>query len=295
MSARGETLSGRTRLAGVVGWPVWFSRSPRLHNFWLQRYGIEGAYVPLAVRPGMVEPALRGLMYSGFAGVNVTIPHKEEALALCDEFDEIATRCGAANTLTFTEDGRIFGSNTDAEGFLNNLRADGVDLTRGPAMVLGRRRLGACGLRGPADAGRAGDRHQPHRGTRRAAARAAARGDGAAVGAARGGARRPCAAGEHHLGRLVGRQRHRPARRGGGPAADLARARGPPASWSTTSSTIPCTRPLLLAAKARGLRIVDGLGMLLHQARPGFAAWFGVDPEVDAESRALVEADIPRE
>ena len=294
MSARGETLSGRTRLAGVVGWPVWFSRSPRLHNFWLQRYGIEGAYVPLAVRPGVIEVALRGLMYSGFAGVNVTIPHKEEALALCDEFDEIAARCGAANTLTFTEDGRIFGSNTDAEGFLNNLRADGVDVTRGPALVLGAggsaRAVAAALLsvgvpvtvtNRTADRAEGLRAHLPEVTVLPWERRAEALGDFAllvnttSVGWSGGNATDPNDGVEDRL--------------------PISLERAAPGLVVNDIVYNPLHTPLLVAARARDLRIVDGLGMLLHQARPGFAAWFGVDPEVDAETRALVEADIPRE
>ncbi len=294
MSARAETLSGRTRLAGVVGWPVWFSRSPRLHNFWLRRYGIEGAYVPLAVRPGMMEVALRGLMYSGFAGVNVTIPHKEEALALCDEFDEIATRCGAANTLTFTEDGRIFGSNTDAEGFLNNLRADGVDVARGPALVLG--------AGGSARAVAAALLHAgvPVTVTNRTADRAEALRAQLPEVTVLPWERREEGLADHAL--LVNTTS---VGWSGGNATDprdgvedripISLEHAPADLVVNDIVYNPLHTPLLLAARARELRIVDGLGMLLHQARPGFAAWFGVDPEVDAETRALVEADIPRE
>ena len=294
MSARAETLSGRTRLAGVVGWPVWFSRSPRLHNHWLARYGIEGAYVPLAVRPGMVEVALRGLMHAGFAGVNVTIPHKEEALAICDESDAIAKRCGAANTLTFTEDGRIFASNTDAEGFLNNLRAAGVDVAAGPAMVLG------AGGSARAIAAALLTAGVPVTVTNRTAERAdALRAQLPEVSVLRWEDRADGLA-DHAL--LVNTTS---VGWSGGNATDprdgvderiaISLERASPGLVVNDIVYNPLHTPLLLAAEARGLRTVDGLGMLLHQARPGFAAWFGVDPEIDRETRALIEADIPRE
>src|SRR3954463_8301515 len=129
-------LSGTARLAGILGWPVSHSRSPRLHGFWLERHGIDGAYVPLAVRPQDFGAAVRGLAAAGFAGANVTIPHKLAAFAVCDTVDASARRAGAVNTLVF-QDGTITGSNTDGAGFVANLRAHGVDPAAGPALVLG--------------------------------------------------------------------------------------------------------------------------------------------------------------
>src|SRR5690606_8630330 len=113
--------SGHSRLAGVIGWPVAHSRSPRLHSFWLEQYGIDGAYLPLPVRPGELEVALQGLQAVGFAGANVTLPHKEAALRLCHSLDPAAEAIGAVNTLAFTG-GRILGSNSDAAGFIGHLR-----------------------------------------------------------------------------------------------------------------------------------------------------------------------------
>ncbi len=132
------TLSGKALLAGVIGWPVSHSRSPRLHGYWLERYGIDGAYLPLPVAPENLETALRGLQAVGFRGLNVTIPHKEAVMAFCDEVDEAARRIGAANTLVF-DDGVIRGSNSDGYGFLENLRAgsSGHDVAAAPALLLG--------------------------------------------------------------------------------------------------------------------------------------------------------------
>src|SRR6185437_7382143 len=119
-------LSGKARVAGIIGWPVSHSRSPRLHGFWLDRHAIDGAYIPLAIPPEVFPETVRGLMNAGFAGANVTIPHKRAAFAICDHVEETARRAGAVNTLVFHE-GRITGSNTDGGGFLANLRAYGVN------------------------------------------------------------------------------------------------------------------------------------------------------------------------
>ena len=127
-------ITGHARLAGVIGWPVSHSRSPRLHNHWLAQHRIDGAYVPLPVRPEHLAIAVAGLRAAGFRGLNVTIPHKEAVAALCDALDPSARRAGAVNTLVF-EDGRTIGSNTDGAGFVANLRAHGA--TIGPALLLG--------------------------------------------------------------------------------------------------------------------------------------------------------------
>ena len=134
------TLNAKGRLAGVIGWPVGHSRSPQLHGHWLARYGIDGAYVPLAVAPDRVEAALRGLAALGFRGCNVTVPHKEAALALVDDPDPVARRIGAVNTIIVGADGRLSGTNTDAFGFLANLQAGipaGWSAAAGPAVVIG--------------------------------------------------------------------------------------------------------------------------------------------------------------
>lgn len=133
------TLTGKARVAGVIGWPVAHSRSPRLHGYWLKRYGIDGAYVPLPVKPEHAREAIRALLKLGLRGANVTIPHKEAALAACDETDEAARAIGAVNTLVCTDDGRLLGRNTDAFGFIENLRevAPGLALEGRRAVVLG--------------------------------------------------------------------------------------------------------------------------------------------------------------
>ena len=131
-------LTGRSKVAGVFGWPVSHSRSPRLHGFWLERYGIDGTYIPLPVEPGRLPEVARALTLAGFAGANVTIPHKEAAFACCDEVDDTAHRAGAVNTLVF-QGGLIIGSNTDGWGFLASMeeQAPGWRATDGTVTLLG--------------------------------------------------------------------------------------------------------------------------------------------------------------
>ena len=131
-------LTGKAKVAAVLGWPVGHSRSPRLHGHWLRRYGIDGAYVPLPVRPEAFPRALRALADLGFAGCNVTVPHKEAALATCDEVSETARAIGAVNTVVISN-GRLLGDNSDAFGFIENLRQGAPDWRplAGPAVVLG--------------------------------------------------------------------------------------------------------------------------------------------------------------
>ncbi|MGX9966553.1 shikimate dehydrogenase [Roseomonas sp. F4] len=276
-------LSGKARKAGVLGWPVAHSRSPRLHGFWLARHGIDGAYLPLPVRPEHFRDAVIALSRLGFAGANVTIPHKEAAYALCDSVDAVGQRAGSVNTLFFREDGRIEGTSTDGYGFVESLReqAPGWQATDGPAVILGAggavRSVAAALL----DAGcpklvlvnrtlaraeaLARDLGGPVEVTDRA------RLEGAALlvnGTSLGMVGQPPL--EIDLAPLPGHA----------VVADLVYA--------------PLETALLAQARARGLRAVDGLGMLLHQARPGFHQWFGVAPMVDAELRAFVADDLLR-
>src|SRR5580704_872002 len=132
-------ITGAARLAGIMGWPVAHSRSPALHGFWLAAHGIDGAYVPLAVPPDRLEQALRALPALGFRGCNLTIPHKQAALAVMDRVDSAARRIGAMNTVIVAEDGSLEGSNTDIFGFRENLseQAGDWDPLSGVAIVLG--------------------------------------------------------------------------------------------------------------------------------------------------------------
>jgi shikimate dehydrogenase len=273
-------LSGKARLAGITGWPVSHSRSPRLHGFWLERYRIDGAYVPLPIDPAQFPAAIRGLMAAGFAGVNVTIPHKRAAFAICDSVDESARRVGAVNTMVF-ENGRISGSNTDGWGFLENLRAHGVDPAAGPALILGAggstRAVGAALL----------DLGMPVTVANRTRSRAEELASELPGLTVIDWEARDRALADHAL--LVNTtslgMEGQPA-----VAIDLDRA----ARGLTVADIVyvPLETPLLAAARARQIAAVEGLGMLLYQAVPGFRAWFGVDPAVDEALRRFVAADL---
>jgi shikimate dehydrogenase len=276
-------LSGRARLAGIAGWPVAHSRSPRIHGFWLDRYAIDGAYVPLPIHPDNFEAALRGLQAAGFAGVNVTIPHKLAAFDICDSVDDLARRAGAVNTITFHA-GRIQGTNTDGTGFTAALWEAGVDPGAGPALILG------------------------------------AGGAAHAVAAALLACRIPVFITNRTRARAMTLASHFPSLEvidwdkreqalahqvllvnatslgmDGQPPLAMDLRHAPSSLVVAETVYTPLETPLLAAARARGLRVVDGLGMLLHQACPGFAAWFGVEPAVDAALRRFVLADLGAE
>jgi shikimate dehydrogenase len=273
-------LTGHARLAGIIGWPVAHSRSPRLHGFWLERHGIDGAYVPLAIRPEHFATAVRGLMQAGFAGANVTIPHKRAAFALCDSVEPSAQRAGAVNTLVF-RDGRIEGSNTDGWGFLANLRAHGVDPTAGPALILG------AGGAARAVAAALLDTGIPVAIANRTPEHAEALAHDLPNLRVISWQRRDDALADQALlvnATSLGMQRH--------PPLELDLARAAPTLAVADIVYVPLQTPLLSAAAAHGMRAVEGLGMLLYQAVPGFRAWFGVEPQVDEALRRFVAADL---
>jgi shikimate dehydrogenase len=278
-----RTLSGQARIAGVLGWPVAHSLSPRLHGCWLQRYRIDGAYVPLPVRPGDLEAALRALVVLGFAGANVTVPHKEATVAVVDTLTPAARRIGAVNTLIVGADGALTGDNTDAFGFLENLKAAGIGPVAGlgPAVVLGAGGAARAVVAGLVDAG-VGAIRLVNRSIGRAEALAAAIGGPIRVLAwADREAALPGAGlvvNTTTLGMTAS------------PPLDLAVDALPAEAVVSDLVYAPLLTPLLAAASARGLRTVDGLGMLLHQARPGFRAWFGRDPRVTPALRRFVLA-----
>ena len=274
-------LTGAARVAGVLGWPVAHSRSPLLHGTWLERHGIDGAYLPLPVAPEHFADAVRALMQLGFRGANVTIPHKQAAYDLCDEREATAERAGAVNTLIF-RDGRIIGSNTDGWGFCESLREQvpGWRADAGPAVMLG------AGGAARAVAARLLDEGCPrltlvNRSLERAEALARSLGGPVEIAA------RADLAGAALLVNTTSLGMH------GQPPLEIDLAPLPPSAVVADIVYVPLETPLLAAARARGLRGAEGLGMLLHQARPGFHAWFGVDPAVDAELRRIVAADIP--
>ena len=264
-----NTLSGRARLAGLVGWPVAHSRSPRLHGAWLERHGIDGAYVPLPVSPGSLAAALAGLRATGFRGVNVTAPYKQEAMPLCDRLEQSALRAGAVNLLVFGPDG-VVGSNTDGLGFMANLRAHGVDPAAGPALLLGAGGAARAIAAALLDAG--ASVMVANRSPERAAALAEALpGLRTTPWDSRHRAMRECAllVNTTSLGMT------------GQPALEIDVSDAPAGLAVADIVYAPLTTPLLMDAARRGLGTVPGVGMLLHQAVPAFAAWFGITPVVD--------------
>jgi shikimate dehydrogenase len=277
--------------ACVIGWPVEHSRSPLIHNYWLKLHSIDGSYEKEAVPPGEAEAFLRSLAERGYVGANVTLPHKLAALKSADIADEAAYAIGAANTLWLDQAGRLNATNTDALGFMTNLEA------QAPRWNLGRRPVLVIGAGGAARA--------------------------ILYGLLKGGAAKillanrtrdkaetltgyfgPMSETRDWIEVVDWKERNRAVADCGllvnttslgmtGQAPldiDLA---GLPADAVVADIVYaPLVTPLLTAAKNRGRTTVDGLGMLLHQAVPGFERWFGVRPEVTPELRAHVASSL---
>lgn len=273
-------LTGKAKLAGVVGWPVSHSLSPRLHGYWLQQHRIDGAYLPLPVRPEALSPVIASLAELGFRGLNVTIPHKQAVLKLCTELDPMAERIGAVNTIVF-RDGGLYGTNSDAFGFLENLYQGAPDWkpTAGPAVVLGAGGAARAVIVALLDAGTP-TIHLVNRTLARAEELAATFGDKVqphpwdAASEAFFGA--SLLVNSTSLGMT------------GQPDLELDLTGLPRSALVTDLVYSPLETSLLAAAKSRGNEVVDGLGMLLHQARPGFEAWFGLKPIVTEDLRHFV-------
>ena len=275
------TELARIPLAGVIGSPVAHSRSPALHGYWLRRYGLSGHYVPMDVAQADLGAALSMLPKLGFVGLNVTIPHKETVLALADIVTDRAALIGAANTLIFRKDGKLHADNTDGLGFMANLRQNAPDWqpAAGPAVVWGAGGAARAVLAALIEAG------VPEiRLANRSRARAEAlRGDfGTKIVVSdwvQAGAILEDAVtvvNTTSLG-MIGKPEFRV------PLDALN-----PRALVTDLVYTPLRTPLLARAAEAGCKVVDGLGMLLHQAAPGFERWFGQRPEVDEATRAAV-------
>lgn len=275
-------MSGPVPLAGVVGHPVGHSRSPALHGHWLRTLGIAGHYVPLDVAPEDLGAVLAALPRAGFRGLNVTIPHKEAALALAETASDRARRVGAANTLSFDVAGRIHADTTDGEGFLAALRegAPGWQPDDGPALVFGAGGAARSIVDALVQAG------VPEiRLVNRTRSRAEALQALGAPGQVRVGDWQDAAAAARGVRLAVnttslGMQGQPPF------AVDLSAL--PYGAVATDIVYTPLVTPFLQAAAQQGAQVIDGLGMLLHQAAPGFEAWFGRRPAVTAALRDAV-------
>ncbi len=274
-------MTDRIPLAGVIGSPVAHSLSPRLHGHWLRSNGIAGHYVPLDISQEDLPEVIRTLPRLGFVGVNVTIPHKETALNLANLVTDRAALIGAANTLIFHEDGRIHADNTDGYGFLANLRqnAPGWDARSGPAAVFGAGGAARAIVTALIEAGapviRLANRTRP-----RAEALRSEFGPKIMV-------HDWVKAGEMLEGATTVVNTTSLGMSGKSEFKVPLKALHPDAVVNDLVYT-PLITPFLQEAADRGCRIVDGLGMLLHQGAPGFERWFGVRPEVDDALRQVV-------
>jgi shikimate dehydrogenase len=278
------SLTGKTRLAGIIGWPVTHSLSPMLHGHWLAEYGIDGAMVPLSAPREDFSAVIDGLRRAGFAGVNVTVPHKESAFAIAHNVDAAAKAAGAANLLVF-RDGRMEGRNTDSLGLAESLREE-IGALEGKTVVL----LGAGGAARGAilalDMLGAANIHLLNRDSKKAANLAAvlapqvkariepgALGDWATTAAGTALLVNSTSAGMT-----------------GNPPLDIDLDALPKSATVCDIVYSPLETPLLKDAAARGHKTIDGLGMLMHQAAPSFEAFFGVKPKVTPALReALVK------
>jgi len=270
-------------LAGVMGWPVAHTRSPAIHNHWIAKYGLKGAYVQLPVQPERLEAAIRGLAALGFAGCNVTVPHKVSAMHLMDELHPAARRVAAINTIVVQPDGRLLGMNNDGAGYIQSLRD--ADATwrgdAGPALVLGAGGAARAIVVALLDEG-VPELRITNRTLERAQELANDFGDRVKV--VPWAERNDAMAGVSLLVNTTTLGMH------GQAPLDVALGALPREAMVSDAIYIPLETPLLAQARMRGHRTVNGLGMLLNQARPAFQSWFGVLPEVTPELRAAVQA-----
>ncbi|EEW24888.1 shikimate dehydrogenase [Rhodobacter ferrooxidans] len=273
----------RVPLAGVIGSPVAHSRSPALHNYWLRRYGIKGHYVPLDIARADLKEMLAVLPRLGFVGLNVTIPHKETILGLADIISDRAALIGAANTLIFRKDGKVHADNTDGSGFIANLRQNAPNWNphAGPAVVFGAGGAARAVVAALIEVGvpeiRLANRTRPRADAMRSDfgakvvvsewVKAGNMLDGAMT-----------VVNTTSLG-MVGKPDFRV------PLEALS-----PRATVTDLVYTPLQTTFLIEAEENGCTVVDGLGMLLHQAAPGFERWFGKRPEVDDATRQAVLA-----
>ncbi len=277
--------------AGVMGWPVSHSLSPRLHGHWLARYHINGSYEAIAVEPEKLPSALSQLSENGFRGVNLTVPHKEAALALVDKIDDTAARIGAINTIVVADDATLTGSNTDAFGFIENLRDHVPDQVAAgwsgrPAAVLGAGGAARAVCTALLDCS-VGEIRLVNRTAERAVALSESLpglDQCATICAWADRAAALAGAGLLVNTTVLGMSGQQP--------LDLDLADLPSDATVNDIVYAPLETDLLARARQRGNRVVDGLGMLLHQARPGFRAWFGVEPAVDDDLRQAVLAGL---
>lgn len=275
----------RFLLAGVMGWPVMHSRSPLMHNYWFGQQGLAGTYVPLAIEPGRLAAALHALHPLGFAGCNLTIPHKLEAMTIVDEVDGVAKTIGAISCVVVRRDGSLFGTNNDWLGFIGNLKQQqpGWRADAGPVAV-----MGAGGGARAVCYGLMQEGAKEIRLVNRTHERAQA------IAEEFGGPIRALPWDERHdaldgVAMVVNVTSQGMV---GLPELDLRLDRLPKTALAADIIYTPLESPFLAAARERGNRCVNGLGMLLHQGPPAWKMWFGIEPVVTSELRERMERSI---
>jgi len=272
-------------MAGVMGWPVLHSRSPLMHNYWMAQQGLAGTYVFLEIKPGALEAALRAMHPLGFYGCNLTIPHKLDAMNIVDEVDDVARKIGAISCVVVREDGSLFGTNNDWLGFIGNLkqqqpawRADA-----GPVAVIGAGGGGRAVCYALLQQG-ATEIRLINRTSEKAAAIAGEFGGPIQV--------LPWADRHDALDGVAMAVNVTSQGMVGEPALDLRLDRLSQSALATDIIYTPLESPFLAAARERGNRTINGLGMLLHQGPPAWKMWFDVEPTVTAELRERMEQSI---
>jgi shikimate dehydrogenase len=283
-----DASTARFLLAGVMGWPVMHSRSPMLHGYWLAQRKLAGAYLPLAIEPKGLGAALRSLHPLGFAGCNLTIPHKQTALSLVDEVDTVARRIGAISCVTVRPDGSLAGTNNDCFGFIHSLQQEQPRWRAGAGPVVV---LGAGGGARAVCYALMQDGAKEIRLVNRSAERAQVLADefatpGISLQAVPWEQRHACLDGAATVVNTTSQ-----GMAGQGPL-DIRLDALPRTALAADIVYVPLETPFLAAARQRGNPTWNGLGMLLHQARPAWKLWFGLEPAVTAELREMIERSL---
>ena len=272
-------------MAGVMGWPVLHSRSPLMHNYWMAQQGLAGTYVFLEIKPGALEAALRAMHPLGFYGCNLTIPHKLDAMTIVDEVDDVARKIGAISCVVVREDGSLFGTNNDWLGFIGNLKQEQPTwrADAGPIAVIGAGGGGRAVCYALLQQG-ATEIRLINRTSEKAAAIAEEFGGPIQV--------LPWADRHDALDGVAMAVNVTSQGMVGEPALDLRLDRLSQSALAADIIYTPLESAFLAAARERGNRTINGLGMLLHQGPPAWKMWFDVEPTVTAELRERMEQSI---
>lgn len=274
-------ITGKAKIAGVMGWPVDHSKSPKLQNYWLSQYDIDGAYIPLPVDPQQLGTAVEGLKSLGFQGCNVTVPHKEKIMPFMDELSARAQKIGAVNTVIVQEDGRLKGDNTDGFGYMAHLHQSVPSWTAssGPVMVIGAGGAARAIIVALIEAGVPEIRLINRTESRAVGLAESLEGPITVI---------PWAEKDANLADVTLLTNTTTLGMKGQSALEIDLTLLPQTAVVYDIVYVPLVTDLLRQAQEKGCQTVDGLGMLLHQARPGFKAWFGEDPEVTAALHSYI-------